>query len=185
MKNIKYIISFVMITVLIISCKSDDPYFGEEVYNDLAVFPYVAIQDRNEDLTDFGGNNFWSFELTPESNGNQVRIEFSTQDENIVSHEIGVTFSNPVTLGCHLVIFASPPNRVHLRTIYNFPTDEIITKEDVAAALGVSVADLSGTTVYFGGRSVDADGNVVEEVNDFEDYLKCERHAYLYLWDIE
>jgi|SRR5690606_14102750 len=185
MKNLKYI-SLVIIAIAIVSCKSDELYFGDEIYNDKAVYPYVAIHDYNEDLDSLGGqNNYWSFELTPENNGTQVRIEYSTQDANIVSHMITVTLTSPVTMNCSAASFSSPTNTSAVRTLTSFPTDEIITVEQVASALGVSAESLSGSTVYFGGRSIDADDNVVEEVNDFEDYVKCERHAYLYAWKID
>lgn len=187
MKNIKYI-GFVLIAALaVISCESDEPYFGDLIYNDLSVYPYVAIHDYNEDLDSLGGqNNYWSFELTPENNGNQVRIEYSTQDNNIVSHTITVTSSFvPTTMNCTLTSFISPTNTVEVRTITSFPTDEIISVEQVASALGVSVESLSGSTVYFGGRSIDADGFEVEEIVNFETFLRCERHAYRYSWTID
>src|SRR5690606_23026117 len=100
-----------------------------------------------------GSNNYWSFELTPEADGNQVRIEYSTQDDNIVSHQIIVGLDGSET---------PPKDGVIIQTLTNFPIDVIITLADVAGALGITVDELqSNSSIIFGGRSIDEDGNVV------------------------
>ena len=80
----------------------------------------------------------------------------------------------------------SPPeDGVVLRTLTTFPTEIVITKQEIADALGVSVGDLATGSVFFGGRSVDADDHLVDDPNDFELFLFFERHAYFYEWVLD
>jgi len=177
MKNIKYI-GFVLVAALaIISCESDEPYFGDLIYNDLANYPYVSIQDRNEDLDSLGGqNNYWGYELTPENNGTQVRIDYDSQDDNIVSHQIIVGLDGSTV---------PPADGVVLLTLTSFPTEIVITLGDIAGALGMTVEELqTNSSIVFGGRSIDEDGNIVDTDENFEDYLFYERHAYYYEWPL-
>jgi len=156
------------------ACSSDDSYFGEEIFNDQTLYPYVSIQDRNEDLENIPGNNFWNFELTSENNGTQVRIAYDSQDTNIESHQILVGFDDDVS---------PPEDGVLLRTITQFPIEIIITKQDIATALNIPVEDLNSGSVFFGGISTDSDGHIVNNPDVFEDFLIAERHAYFYEWD--
>lgn len=177
MKKINLILLFFASLVLFNGCKDDESlHFGEEAFGPDSVFPYVSIQDRNEDLEDISGNNFWNFTLTPENEGSQVRIDYSTQDGNIVSHDIIVGLDDS----------ESPPaDGVVLRTLTSFPQEIIITKEEVATALGISIEELeSNSFIYFGGRSTDEDGNIIENDERFEAFLTSERHAYFYQWPL-
>lgn len=177
MKNtIKYIALLFLGAFMLQSCNDDESFFAEDIFNDETKFPYVSIQDRNEDLDSIPGNNFWSFQLIAENNGNQVRIAYDSQDTNILSHDILVGFDGSVS---------PPEDGVLLRTLTNFPEEIIITKEDVATALGVAVTDLETGSVFFGGRSVDADGNTVDDPSVFELFLGFERHAYFYEWELD
>lgn len=162
---------------LFVGCEGDEPFFGDEIFNDNTNYPYVAIQDRNEDLEGITANNFWSFTLTPENDGNQVRIDYTTQDPNIIYHEIYVGFdSNDST--------APLDTDALLTTLESFPTELVITKDDVANALNVPVSDLDSGSVYFRGRSEDADGNIVDDPSVFQSFLGFERHAYFYEWPL-
>ncbi len=162
---------------LFVSCEEDEPSFGDELFNDSTNYPYVAIQDRNEELDGLEGNNFWGFSLIAEEDGAQVRIAFDADDENIIDHKVYVgTDSNSNS--------APLDTDVLLATITSFPTELVFTKEDVASALGVPVSDLDSGSVYFRGRSVDEDGNVVDDPSVFEDFLAFERHAYFYEWPL-
>ncbi|MCH2490605.1 MAG: hypothetical protein MK211_10700 [Flavobacteriales bacterium] len=178
MKNyIKLILTICLVSIAFTGCEGDDSFFGDQIFNDDTRVPYVSIQDRNEDLEDIVGNNFWSFQLTAENDGNQVRIEYDSQDNNIVSHEVYVGFdSNDST--------APLESDVLLATITSFPTELIFTKEAVANALNVPVSDLDTGSVYFRGRSRDADGNVVDDPSNLEAFLVFERHAYFYEWPL-
>ena len=73
---------------------------------------------------------------------------------------------------------------VLVATITTFPTELVFTKAAIAAALNVPVTDLETGSVYFRGRSADADGNVVDDPSVFEDFLAYERHAYFYEWPL-
>lgn len=176
MKNIKYFSSLIVILAFL-ACKSDEAYFGDEIYNTKSVFPYVAIHDYNEDLDSLGGqNNYWSFILTPENNGNQVRVQYSTQDDNIIYHNIIVGLNDSET---------PPPDGVVLKTLNTFPIDVVITIEEVAEALGMSVDELNTyPAIIFGGKSEDKDGNIVESTESFENFIFWERHAYYYEWPL-
>ncbi|MCW9036655.1 hypothetical protein [Altibacter sp.] len=178
MKKFSFLIICVILAgVSFSSCNNDETPFGDTIFNDLSNYPYVAIQDRNEDLEGIIGNNFWDFTLVAEDNGNQVRIEYRSQDPNILSHEVYVGFdSNDST--------APLETDALLATITSFPAELIFTKQDVATALGVPVTDLETGSVYFRGRSVDADGHVVDDPSNFEDFLVFERHAYFYEWPL-
>ncbi len=175
----KYIVQIVAIAFVALSlqsCGDDEGYLGQEIFNDSNNYPYVSIQDRNEDLDSINGNNFWSFELTAENNGNQVRIAYDSQDPNIVSHDIIVGFDDSVS---------PPKDGVVLTTITEFPTELVFTKNDIAAALNVPVSDVQTGSVYFGGRSIDGDNHIVENPDNFEDFLVFERHAYFYEWPLD
>ncbi len=176
MKNIKLILSIAFVAILLQSCNDDEVFFGDTIFNDQTNYPYVAIQDRNEDLDSITGNNFWSFELISENNGNQVRIDYRSQDPNIVSHDIIVGFDDTVS---------PPEDGVVLRTLTEFPTEIIITKQDIATALNVPLGDLETGSVFFGGLSIDEDGHIVSDPEKFEAFLIAERHAYFYEWELD
>ncbi|EDM43805.1 hypothetical protein SCB49_09445 [unidentified eubacterium SCB49] len=163
---------------LFVSCSEDEPSFGDEIFNDLTNYPYVAIQDRNEDLEGLESNNYWSFSLIAEEGGTQVRVNFDADDPNIIDHKVYVGFdSNDAS--------APLDTDVLLTTITDFPTELVFTKAEVASALGVPVTDLETGSVYFRGRSIDADDNIVDDPSVFEDYLAYERHAYFYEWPLD
>lgn len=174
-KHFKYTLLSLVCSLFLISCDGDDSFFGEEIFNDETNFPFVSIFDLNEDLEDIQGNNFWDFMLTEEVGGNQVRIRYDSQDTNIISHTIFVGFESDSD--------APLDTDEALTELSVFPVDLVITKEDVAAALNVPVTDLETGSVFFRGRSIDEDGNVVSDPNVFEDFLSFERHAYFYEWD--
>jgi len=176
--KIRYIIVCIAVLGLLglQSCSNDEGSFGDGIFNSDTKFPYVSIQDRNEDLDSIVGNNFWSYELVSENGGDQVRIAYATQDDNIVSHDIIVGFDG----------VANPPeDGVVLRTLTTFPTEIIITKQEIATALNVPVESLQTGSVFFGGKSVDADDHIVDDPNDFELFLFFERHAYFYEWILD
>lgn len=160
-----------------VGCANDEPSFGDGIFNDSTNYPYVSIQDRNEDLEEIVGNNFWGFSIVAEDDGNQIRISYDAQDPNIIDHKVYVGFDNDD---------ASAPldTDALIATITSFPTELVFTKADVAAALNVPVTDLETGSVYFRGRSVDADNNVVDNPAVFEDFLAFERHAYFYEWPL-
>ena len=174
-KYITYIAIAVIGMLLCSSCNNDEGFFGEEIFNEETKYPYVSIQDRNEILDSLSGNNFWGFALISENGGNQVRIAFDSQDTNIESHDIIVGFDDSIS---------PPEDGVLLRTLVNFPDEIVITKQDLAAALDVSLESLESGSVFFGGRSNDTDGNVVDDPSVFELFLGFERHAYFYEWDL-
>ncbi len=157
-------------------CADDEASFGDEIFNDLTNYPYVSIQDSNEDLEDIVGNNFWGFSIVAEDDGNQIRIVYDTQDPNIIDHKIYVGFDSDEA--------APLATDALIATIASFPTELVFTKEDVAAALNVPVTDLETGSVFFRGRSVDTDTNVVDDPGVFEDFLAFERHAYFYEWPL-
>lgn len=171
-----YLIFALLTSISFQSCKSDEGFFAEQIFNDGTNFPYVSIQDRNEDLDSIVGNNFWSFKLIAENNGSQVRVAFDSQDTNIVSHDIIVGFDGDTS---------PPEDGIVLLTLTSFPTEIVITKDDIAIALGVPVSDLDTGSVFFGGRSVDADDHVVDDPINFELFLGFERHAYFYEWELD
>jgi len=177
--KIKNITGLILAVLILSACEGDEPFFGTDtIFTDAANYPYVSIQDLNEDLEDITGNNFWNFELTSEADGTQVRIEYDCQDPNVVSHSIFVGFENDDDV-------APLPSDALVRTITTFPTVEVITKQDVAAALSVDISTLDSGSVYFRGSSMDADGNIVDNAGDFEDFLVFERHAYFYEWELD
>ncbi|WP_203293768.1 hypothetical protein [Luteirhabdus pelagi] len=174
-KYFKHIVTAMVLLVTLSSCNDDEPFFGDEIFSDDAQYPYVGIQDRNEDLEDIVGNNFWDFRLTAENNGNQVRIDYNSQDENIVSHDVIVGFDGNTS---------PPEDGVVIATITEFPTELVFTKADIAAALNVSESDLDTGSVYFGGFSIDADDHVISDPSVLETFLIAERHAYFYEWPL-
>lgn len=176
-KYIKILFILPIAALVLQGCDGDDSFFADEIFNDASTYPYVSIQDRNEDLNTAFGNNFWNFTLTPEADGTQVRIAYDSQDGNILSHQIYVGLSN--TNG------APQDTDALLTTIESFPVELIFTVDQIATALGIPVADLDGDSVYFRGRSTDADSNVVDDAGVFEAFLTFERHAYFYQWPID
>jgi hypothetical protein len=170
-------IATIITATFFVGCESDESSFGDEVFNDLTNYPYVSIQDRNEDLEEIVGNNFWGFSIVAEEEGTQIRIVYDAQDPNITDHKVFVGFDNDD---------ASAPldTDVLVATITTFPTELVFTKAAIAAALNVPVTDLETGSVYFRGRSADADGNVVDDPSVFEDFLAYERHAYFYEWPL-
>lgn len=168
---------YISFAFIFIGCEGDEPFFGDEIFNDDTNYPYVAIQDTNEDLEGITANNFWSFVLTPENDGNQVRIVYSTQDPNILYHEIYVGFDSNDSTG-------PLESDVLLTTIESFPVELVFTKEDIATALEVPLEDLESGSVYFRGLSEDADGNIVADPSVFQTFLGFERHAYFYRWPL-
>jgi|SRR5690606_35649289 len=177
MKTQKYttlILSLIFLGATFIGC-TEDNHVGDEIFNQDTIFPYVFLQDRNEDLDGNTGNNFWSYNLTPENDGFQVRVDYGSQDVTIVKHDIIIGFDSA----------NSPPeDGVILRTITDFPSEIIITKDDLANALGVPLETLNSGTLYFGGRSENSAGQIVENPDDLEDFLVWERHAYYYRWNL-
>lgn len=173
MKNkFKIIFSITIVSILLTNCKSEDT-FSDGIFNDNTNYPYVSIQDRNEPLDGNVGNNFWNFIITSENEGNQIRISYDSQDPNITSHEIIVgrdSANNP------------PNDGVVIGTINSFPTELVITKADLAAALNEPIENFNSGSVWFGGRSIDADNHVVDDPANFEVFLTFERHAYDYRW---
>lgn len=175
--HIKLFITLAFISLFSVSCE-DEGFFGDEIFNDETRAPYVSIQDRNEDLEDITGNNFWGFELVAENNGNQVRVAYDSQDNNILSHQVYVGFDSNDETG-------PLETDALLATINSFPVELIFTKEQVATALNVPVSDLETGSVYFRGRSEDADGNILEDPTKLEAFLIFERHAYFYEWPLD
>lgn len=178
-KYIKIIFALAITAIFTTACDKQEDSFADEIFNDDNNYPYVSIQDVNEEIAYSGtGNNFWGFELVAENDGNQVRIIYRAQDPNIVNHQVYVGFDNNDST-------APLDSDVLIETITTFPTELVFTKEDVAAALGVPVTDLETGSVYFRGRSIDEDGNVVEDPSVFELFLTFERHAYFYEWPLD
>ena len=178
MKNIKFLLLGFTFLGFLSSC-DDEGYKGEEIFNDATQAPYVYIWDQNENDMQPGGNGnlFWSFELTPEpSDPNSVRLVFNSSDPKIASHD--------VTVGYYGGFFAPPVSEVTLTTINSFPSEVTFTKDQIATALGITVADLDAEgLVLFSGTSKDVDGNEVtwpQVLNEV--FLRWERHAYWYLW---
>ena len=174
-KYIKLIFALVITAGFIASCEEEDS-FRDEIFNDNTNYPYVAIEDPNEVIEySATGNNFWFLDrsLVAEDDGNQVRINYDSQDPNIIQHQviIGLDGNN-----------LPPQDGVVLATITQFPTQLIFTKDQVASALGMNVSDLEDDIIHFGGRSEDADGNVISSSENFEVFLADERHAYQYDW---
>jgi hypothetical protein len=161
----------------LVGCEGDEPFFGDLIFNEDTKYPYVSIQDSNEDLEGIASNNFWGFTLVPENDGNQVRIVYSSDDTNILYHEIYVGFDSNDSTG-------PLESDVLLTTLESFPTELVFTKEDIATALDVPLEDLESGNVYFRGLSEDADGNIVSDPSVFELFLGFERHAYFYRWPL-
>ena len=176
MKTYIKIAAIVLTSMLFQYCSEDEGFFGEDIFNNETNYPYVSIQDRNEDLEEITGNNFWSFELTAEDDGNQVRIAYDSQDPNIISHDIIVGFDGAVS---------PPEDGVVLMTLDSFPNEIVISKQDLANALSVNLEELETGSVYFGGLSRDEDGHQVTNPENFEDFLQFERHAYDYEWKLD
>lgn len=177
MKSIKYVLTLALTVFILQGCNKDKTFFGDTIFNFTTIWPYVSIQDRNE-VYDYNssGNNFWGFEITAENSGNQIRIEYRSQDPNIISHQILVGFDDN----------ESPPaDGVVIATITAFPTELIFSKQDIATALNVPIESLATGSVYFGGISTDADGHVLSDPNLLEDFLIQERHAYFYEWILD
>lgn len=162
---------------ILVGCDGDETFFGDQIFNEDTKYPYVSIQDTNEDLEDISSNNFWGFTLVPENDGNQVRIVYSSDDTNILYHEIYVGFDSNDASG-------PLESDALIITLESFPTELVITKEDVANALNVPVSDLDSGSVYFRGKSEDEDGNIVDDPSVFELFLGFERHAYFYEWPL-
>lgn len=191
---IKNILTAFVASFALVACEGDEPFFGEEIFNDDTLVPLVMIFDLNEDLENITGNNFWNFTLTPTEDGNSVEIRYDSQDVNIVSHEITVGLDGE-NLGfsggrCNFIVTKS---NITLRTIEEFPSDIVITKEEVANALGLTIEELNAAgSVVFGGVSRNSQDQVIDLANDdledddlvFEDFLTCERHAYFYEWPL-
>lgn len=198
MKKLTLLLCF-SFAFLFIGCDGDKPFFGDEVFNEQSRLPYVSIQDRNEDLEGIASNNFWDFRLVSENNGNQVKINYSTQDATIESHVILVGLDGQdLGFANQRCRFRVTRSQAVIQTITQFPAEIVITKEDVADALGISLEELeSAGNVYFGGVSTDTNGLKIDLANDgvenetngddsiiFEEFLSCERHAYFYVWQL-
>lgn len=174
---IKNILTAFVASFALVACEGDEPFFGEEIFNDDTLVPLVMIFDLNEDLENITGNNFWNFTLTPTEDGNSVEIRYDSQDTNILFHEVHVGFASDSDV--------PQEGDVILTTIESFPVDLTFTKEQVAAALGVTLDELEAEgSVFFRGFSRDADGNEVSDPNVFEDFLAFERHGYFYEWPL-